>query len=642
MSGFAVISEIGRLANPHNDVALLEKTLKALGFEVRTVRDAGLAGLHQAVNAYARRVQAAGPNAVGFFYYSGHGAADGGTNYLIPIDVKTAETGELWDQSLRLTEITRKLKTEAGNATHFVVFDACRNTLKLTNAGSRALVQSKGFVPIVQESGMLIAYSTAEGELASDVGDGAGLYAKVLAEEIVKPGAEAVVMFRAVQRRVRATINQEPYLGFSAMGDVYFAGPEVPKPMPAVSDAAREWGHVDRDNVAELEAFMRLHPTSPFADYARWRIDSLKHEKGRPPKLSIEEARKRLESDRARLQAAEQRSKDLTADVAKLGAEYERVHERLYGPQAAETGRLNGARLLLAGLQESKRQLAERETELAQARQAAADISKNVSELSELIVKLESQALCQGIEALIGNEERCLKPGDTFKDCPLCPEMVVVPAGSFMMGSNAGRKVTIAKPFAVGKFEVTFAEWDACVATGGCKHTPRDQGWGRGTRPVINVSWGDITEQYLPWLNRLVGRSYRLLTEAEWEYAARAGSQRKYSWGDDIGRNLANCDGCGSHWDNKQTAPVGSFQVNSFGLFDMHGNVRERVEDCYQDSYAGAPTDGSARSSASCSFRVLRSGSWFSNPSFLHSASSYKGNQADRSYNVGFRVARTL
>src|SRR5262245_20592129 len=139
-------NEIGRLTNPHNDVAVLEKALKGLGFQVTTVRDAGLAGLHQAVNAFARRVKAAGPNAVGFFYYSGHGAADAGTNYLIPVDVKSTETGELWDQSLRLTEITRKLKTEAGNATHFVVFDACRNTLKLTRAGSRAVVQSKGFV----------------------------------------------------------------------------------------------------------------------------------------------------------------------------------------------------------------------------------------------------------------------------------------------------------------------------------------------------------------------------------------------------------------------------------------------------------------------------------------------------------------
>src|SRR5262245_59495856 len=226
-------AEIGRLANPHNDVALLERSVKGLGFEVLTVRDAGLAALHQAVNGYARRVHAAGPKAVAFFYYSGHGAADGGTNYLIPVDVKTTETGELWDQSLRLTTITRQLKVEAGNATHFVVFDACRNTLKLTKAGSRALVQSKGFVPVTQESGMLIAYATAEGELAPDVGAGAGPYAKVLAEEIVRPGIEAVVMFRIVQRRVRAEIRQEPYLGFNAMGDVYLAGLEAPKPLPA-------------------------------------------------------------------------------------------------------------------------------------------------------------------------------------------------------------------------------------------------------------------------------------------------------------------------------------------------------------------------------------------------------------------------
>src|SRR5215470_1923434 len=203
-------SEIGRLANPHNDVTLLEHALKGLGFEVATTRDAGLGALTRAINAYARRLQAAGPNAVGFFYYSGHGASDGSTNYLIPVDVKTTETGELWDQSLRLTEITRRLKAEAGNATHFVVFDACRNTLKLRQPGSRAVVQSKGFVPVAQENGMLIAYATAEGELASDVGAGAGPYAKVLVEEVIKPGIEAVAMFRVVQRRVRATIQQEP------------------------------------------------------------------------------------------------------------------------------------------------------------------------------------------------------------------------------------------------------------------------------------------------------------------------------------------------------------------------------------------------------------------------------------------------
>src|SRR5262249_54339811 len=220
----AYTSEIGRLANPHNDVALLEQALKGLDFETVKVGDASLGTLYQAVNAYARRLQAAGPGAIGLFYYSGHGASDGSANYLIPIDVKTTEAGELWDQSLQLTEITRKLKRDAGNATHFVVFDACRNALKPTQSGSRAMVQSKGFVPVTQENGMLIAYATTEGELASDVGAGAGPYARVLAEEMVKPGVEAVVMFRAVQRRVRPAIRQEPYLAFSALDDVYFAG----------------------------------------------------------------------------------------------------------------------------------------------------------------------------------------------------------------------------------------------------------------------------------------------------------------------------------------------------------------------------------------------------------------------------------
>jgi uncharacterized caspase-like protein len=230
-------AEIGRLANPHNDIALLEKTLRELRFEVTVLRDASLFALHQAVNQHVRRVRGAGSDAVGFLYYSGHGAADAttGINYLIPIDVKSAEDGELWDQSLQLSEITRKLKRDAGNATHFVVFDACRNALKIRKAGTRTLLQSKGFVPLAQENGMLIAYATAEGELASDLGEGAGPYAKVLAEEIVKPGVEAVVMFRAVQRRVRAAVGQEPYLGFNALGDVYLAGAEAPKPPPAAA-----------------------------------------------------------------------------------------------------------------------------------------------------------------------------------------------------------------------------------------------------------------------------------------------------------------------------------------------------------------------------------------------------------------------
>jgi len=227
-------------------------------------------------------VQAAGPNAIGFFYYSGHGASDGSTNYLIPTDVKTTEAGELWDRSLRLADVTRRLKAEAGNATHFVVFDACRNTLKLTQPGSRALVQSKGFVPVSQENGMLIAYATAEGELASDVGTSAGPYAKVLADEVVKPGVEAVAMFRIVQRRVRAAIRQEPYLGFSALGDVFLAGKDAKPSEPAatqarLSEAAEAWDRTkDTASVVLLELFITRYKDTFYADLAKVRIEELK------------------------------------------------------------------------------------------------------------------------------------------------------------------------------------------------------------------------------------------------------------------------------------------------------------------------------------------------------------------------------
>jgi hypothetical protein len=271
--------EVGRLSNPGNDVALLEGVLKHLGFDVTTVRDAGLASLLQAVNAHVRRVRQAGPDAVGFFYYSGHGAADGATNYLIPVDVKTIDDDQLWDQSLRLTEITRKLKEEAGNATHFVVFDACRNTLKLRKSGTKAIVQSRGFVPVNQESGMLIAYATAEGALASDVGKSAGPYATVLADEVVKPGFEAVAMFRNVQRRVRTASGQEPYLGFNALGDVYLAGKgeQSTTSRQNLSEASEAWDRTrETTSIAVLELYISSYKDTYYAGLARLRIDELK------------------------------------------------------------------------------------------------------------------------------------------------------------------------------------------------------------------------------------------------------------------------------------------------------------------------------------------------------------------------------
>ena len=188
-----------------------------------------------------------------------------------------------------------------------------------------------------------------------------------------------------------------------------------------------------------------------------------------------------------------------------------------------------------------------------------------------------------------------------------------------MLGSIKTSQVAIAKPFAVSKFELTFAEWDACVAHGDCVPHVSDSGWGRGRQPVINVSWDDA-QSYVAWLSRITGKEYRLLSEAEYEYAARAGTQTAYPWGDDIGKNNANCDGCGSQWDNKQTAPVGSFAANGFGLYDTVGNVWEWTEDCHHNNYNGAPVDGTAWTGDDCSSRVVRGGSWLYGPPDLRAA----------------------
>jgi formylglycine-generating enzyme required for sulfatase activity len=250
--------------------------------------------------------------------------------------------------------------------------------------------------------------------------------------------------------------------------------------------------------------------------------------------------------------------------------------------------------------------------------------------------------------------ERVLKPGDVFRECAKdCPEMVVLPAGEFMMGSpknEAGHlkteepqhRVVFAKPFAVSILVVTFDQWDACVAVGGCTWNPPDSGLGRGTKPVINVSWDDA-RQYVAWFSRMTGKTYRLLTEAEFEYAARAGTHTAYSWGDEIGKGNANCDGCGSQWDNLETSPAGSFKPNAFGLYDMHGNVFEWTEDCFHSDYNGAPQDGSAWiADGDCSRRVVRGGSWGRDPRVLRGADRDIGATGLRSNGVGFRVGRTL
>ena len=259
--------------------------------------------------------------------------------------------------------------------------------------------------------------------------------------------------------------------------------------------------------------------------------------------------------------------------------------------------------------------------------------------------------------------------GRVFRDCQTCPEMVVVPAGSFMMGSPASEearefdegprhRVTIGVPFAVGVHEVTVAEWNACVRAGGCEGDEvDDEGWG-GRRRVIYVNWWDAMG-YTWWLSEETGEHYRLLSEAEWEYVARAGTETARYWGEGAALQCQNANGydrtghqekgfdrpfAQCEDDHVETAPVGSFLPNSFGLHDVLGNVEEWALDCWNESYSGAPQDGQAWREGNCSLRVLRGGSWGDGPGDLRSASR-NGFLAEYRYrfgSIGFRVARTM
>jgi formylglycine-generating enzyme required for sulfatase activity len=237
---------------------------------------------------------------------------------------------------------------------------------------------------------------------------------------------------------------------------------------------------------------------------------------------------------------------------------------------------------------------------------------------------------------------------ETPKTAIIEPEMVRVPPGKFLMGSNVSdldeqpvHEVTISYAFEIGKYELTFDEYDV-FAKATRRRLPNDYGWGRGNRPVIDVTWHDA-QAYAKWLSDETGKKYRIPTEAEWEYAARAGTQTGYWWGNDVGKNNANCGNCGSQWDGKQTALAGSFKANTFGLHEISGNVWEWTQDCWHRNYENAPTDGSAwleKDGGYCRHRVIRGGSWNNIPRSLLSTFREWGSTVLSDDDMGFRIAR--
>jgi formylglycine-generating enzyme required for sulfatase activity len=567
------------LRNPTNDADDVAAALKRLSFETILGTDLDKAGMEDAAIRFARLARDAD---VALFYYAGHAMQFGGVNYLMPVDAKLADEADL-RRMVRVDDIVVDLKQ--AHDLRILVLDACRDNpiaeeFKRSIGRARAATVERGLARIDSVRGMIVSYATQAGQTADDGQSRNSPYTTAFLRRIEAPDEIGTIFRRITADVYKSTRRKQfPELSLSMIGEFYFRGQQVAPAIPAPTSVPSSLMDADANARRDYEFAERAGMTEA------WDAFLARYPSG-------------YYADLARAQ----RNK-LTAAV----------------PPVRPTAPIPSTPQPVVGVFPSGRTA----------------------------------------HPLLLQQERSLKQGDMFRECDVCPEMVVVPVGSFVMGSpeteperdpgEAQHKVTFANSFVVGRFAVTFDEWDACANEGGCNgYKPKDRGWGRGLRPVIYVSWRDAKD-YVTWLSHKTGKSYRLLTEAEREYVARAGTVTPFWWGTSISTEQANYDGNatyggGSRGEYRQTTvPGDSFRANPWGLYQVHGNIWEWTEDCWHESYRGAPSDGSAwLTGGDCNQHVHRGGSWFGGPAYLRAAARDKESSAVRHYMLGFRVARTL
>ena len=607
--GNSAYAEIGTLPNPGNDAADMAAALGRLGFDVTTVRDADRAGLNEALRLFAR--DSAGAD-VSLVFYAGHGLEMDGVNYLVPVDARLERDTDVEYEALPLDRV---LRATTGAGLRVVILDACRNnplarSMQRTSA-SRSV--SRGSFGELNEDLLgdetLVAYAAAAGTTAADGTGRNSPYTSALLESLEQP-LELSALFRRVRAQVlEATAgDQRPHEYASLLGEHYLRGGSGPGTVTVTAGASADmraqqetvfWQSISNSaDPADFRAYLAQFPNGIFARLARNRVGALGAGGGDSPAV----------------------------DRPRPGVP---APPPFTSPPPVDT--------------------------------------------SESVARRE------------------------FRDCDDCPEMVVVPRGGFRMGCVSGRDdcrdsqrpvhdVDVAS-FALSKYEVTrgqFAAFAAATAhvSRGCRvyawqvrsfgrdrwewKTDEQASWQapgfdqRENEPVVCVSWEDA-KAYVRWLSEETGERYRLPSEAEWEYAARAGTTTRFHWGAGADEHCAHGNGADRtaertfrsqafSWSFSdctdgaaRTALVGSFAPNAFGLHDMAGNVWEWVEDCWHDNYAGAPDDGSAwTSGGNCGRRVLRGGSWVVNRVILRSAYRSDYVAGARGDSNGFRVSRTL
>ncbi len=713
--GNATYAHAPRLANPLNDAADISAALARLGFAVTKLENANQGELRQGLLAFTRAASAA---EVAVVFYAGHGIEVDQRNFLVPVDAKLSSDQDVEFETVPLELVMRSVARASG--LRLVILDACRDNpfaVSMQRAGATRSV-GRGLARVEPAGETLVAYAAKGGTVASDGDSRNSPYSAALLAHLEEPGLEVGLMFRKVRDAVLASTGgrQEPFVyGSLSSRGVYLTARLEPDPSVETGGrneptserlsaeqlaaqrlvAEREllfWESVkDSTNPADLQAYLDRYPNGVYAALARNRLQALQ---GAAAPAAAEEAAKLVEAaldlgirERRLIQLGLAAEGFDPGDADGLFGRKTRGAiggwQSSRGEEATEYLDVESAKLLMSSGR--KRQAQEQEA----ARQAASEAERlrGEQEARERAQREAQERARREAEERARREaaaeaergRRAMEPGRRFRDCDACPELVVVPLGSFMMGSPAGEekrdddegprhRVTIAEPFAVGVHEVTQGEFARFVretnrsAGNSCRVWDSNEGrWversGLNWRnpgfeqtdghPVVCVNWDDA-QSYVGWLSRETGEGYRLLSESEWEYVARAGTTGPFHTGATISPAQANYDGNYTYGSGRKgvyrerTMSVGSFLPNAFGLHDVHGNVYEWVQDCWNKKYDGAPRDGGAWERGDCSLRVARGGSWFSSPRFLRAAFRFRNSTGYRNYYLGFRIARTL
>jgi len=661
----------------------MSEMFKNAGFDVvQSRRNLGIGDMRRTLRDFSDEARDAD---VAIVYFAGHGMEIDGVNYLIPIDAILERDIDAFDEAMTLERVL--MVVEPARQLRLVILDACRDNpfrqamrrIVAARAVGRGLARVEPVNP-----NTLIAFAAKAGSTATDGDEKNSPFTAALLKYLPRPGLDLRKAFGFVRDDVlKLTRNrQEPFIYGSLGGEDIALVPAT-----AVVDtnkvAKDDYELAQQINVISAwDSFISKYPSGFYSDLAKAQREKLTATKAAAEQAERLAAQKKALDDAKAADAERERiaAQAKAAEDARIVAEQAAKIERAKAAEkaAVQTGIEEAARL--AGVVIETSRLGK---ETKGDGPAVSTVCAGSSGRLEAISSRKAQTLSQA-------DECRLAPKDSFRECQNCPDMVVVPAGEVLMGSsradidnglaaaNEGpqHKVVIKQLLAIGRVEVTRDQFADFVNSSGYKasdhcftfeqNSPQDRanrsflnpGYVQdGNHPAVCVSWADA-KAYVAWLSQTTGKSYRLLSEAEFEYAARAGTKSRFGSSEDPGEickfangadqaaKTAGLPGDVPYMNCRDgypfTAPVGSLAPNGFGLYDLIGNVWEWTEDCYYGDYAMARADSAAQPTATCSTRAVRGGDWFSSEASLRPAVRAKAEATARHDDIGFRVARTL